>query len=178
MVALVVKNLSASAGAIRDVGSIPGSGWSSGVGNGHLLQYSCLENSIDRGAWWITVCGVTESRRLVNTHTHTHTQINLERIDIFSNPWPRYASSFIYIFWVFFNLYFSFHHVLCSSFGKESACSAGDLSLIPGLGRSPGEGNGNPLQYPCLEKISCTEEPGRLQSMGSQRVGHGGSTNT
>ena len=36
--------------------------------------------------------------------------------------------------------------------GKESDCSAGDLGLIPGSGRSPGEGNGNPLQYPCLEK--------------------------
>ena len=34
--------------------------------------------------------------------------------------------------------------------GKESACNAGDLGLIPGLGRSPGEGNGNPLQYSCL----------------------------
>ena len=40
----------------------------------------------------------------------------------------------------------------CSSVGKESACSAGDLGSIPGLGRSPGEGNGNPLQYLCLEK--------------------------
>ena len=39
----------------------------------------------------------------------------------------------------------------CSSVGKESACTAGDLGLIPGLGRSPGEGNGNPLQYFCLE---------------------------
>ena len=38
-----------------------------------------------------------------------------------------------------------------SSFGKESACNAGDLGSIPGLGRSPGEGNGNPLQYSCLE---------------------------
>ena len=36
--------------------------------------------------------------------------------------------------------------------GKESACNVGDLGLIPGLGRSPGEGNGNPLQYSCLEK--------------------------
>ena len=41
----------------------------------------------------------------------------------------------------------------CSSVGKESTCSAGDLGLIPGLGRSPGEGNGNPLQYPCLENL-------------------------
>ena len=37
------------------------------------------------------------------------------------------------------------------SVGKESACNVGDLGLIPGLGRSPGEGNGNPLQYSCLE---------------------------
>ena len=41
----------------------------------------------------------------------------------------------------------------CSSVNKESACSSGDLGLIPGLGRSHGEGNGNPLQYPCLEKL-------------------------
>ena len=38
----------------------------------------------------------------------------------------------------------------CGSAGKESACNAGDLGLIPGLGRSPGEGSGNPLQYSCL----------------------------
>ena len=41
----------------------------------------------------------------------------------------------------------------CSSVGKESACSAGDPGLIPGLGRSPGEGNGNLLQYSCLENL-------------------------
>ena len=39
----------------------------------------------------------------------------------------------------------------CSSVGKESACNAGDPGLIPGLGKFPGEGNGNPLQYSCLE---------------------------
>ena len=43
-----------------------------------------------------------------------------------------------------------------SSVSKESACSAGDLGLIPGLGRSPGEGNGNPFQYPCLENLMDT----------------------
>ena len=41
----------------------------------------------------------------------------------------------------------------CSSVSKESACSTGDPGSIPGLGRSPGEGNGNPLQYPCLENL-------------------------
>ena len=40
-----------------------------------------------------------------------------------------------------------------SSVSKESACSAGDPGSIPGLGRSPGEGNGDPLQYPCLENL-------------------------
>ena len=44
----------------------------------------------------------------------------------------------------------------CSSIGKESACSTGDLGSIPGLGRSPGEGNGNPLQYSCLENFMDT----------------------
>ena len=44
-----------------------------------------------------------------------------------------------------------------------------DEGLIPGWGRFPGEGNGNPLQYSCLE-IPCTEEPGGLQSMGSRRI--------
>ena len=55
--------------------------------------------------------------------------------------------------------------------GKEFAWNAGDMGLIPGSGRSPGRGNGNPLLYSCL-RIPWREEPGRLQSMGSQRVGH------
>ena len=54
-----------------------------------------------------------------------------------------------------------------SSDGKESACNAGDLGSIPGSGTSPGEGNGNPLQYSCLG-IPWTEEPDQLQSIGSQ----------
>ena len=52
---------------------------------------------------------------------------------------------------------------------KESASNVGDLGSIPGLGRSPGEGNGNPLQYSCLEN---SMEPDGLQSMVSQRVRH------
>ena len=47
----VVKNLPASAGDAGDAGSIPGSGRSPEVGNGNPIQYSCLENSMDRGAW-------------------------------------------------------------------------------------------------------------------------------
>ena len=66
--------------------------------------------------------------------------------------------------------------------GKESVCNAGDPGSILGLGRSPGEENGKPLQYSCLESSMeripflprefSPEEPGRLQSMGLQRVRH------
>jgi len=59
--ALVVKNLPANAGDTRAKGSIPGSGRSPGIGNGNPLQYSCLENSMDRGAWQATVHGVAKS---------------------------------------------------------------------------------------------------------------------
>ena len=58
----MVKNPLASAGDTRDLGSIPGSGRSPGAENGNLLQYSCLENPTDRGAWWATVHGVTKSQ--------------------------------------------------------------------------------------------------------------------
>ena len=57
----MVKNLPANAGDIRNLGSIPGLGRSPGGGNGNPLQYSCLENPMDRGTWWATVHGVTKS---------------------------------------------------------------------------------------------------------------------
>ena len=58
----MVKHPHASAGDIRDVGSVPGLGRSPGGGHDNLLQYSCLENLMDRGAWWATVHRVTKSR--------------------------------------------------------------------------------------------------------------------
>ena len=76
--AQIVKNLPADAGDARDVGSVPRWGRSPGEGNGNPLQYSCLENPVDRGAWWATVHGVTKSRIQLSVctrvHTHTHTQ--------------------------------------------------------------------------------------------------------
>ena len=57
----VAKNLSANAGDERDASSIPGFGRSPGIGNGNPLQYSCLENSMDRGAWQATVHEVAKS---------------------------------------------------------------------------------------------------------------------
>ena len=58
---LVVKNPPANAGDIRDTGSIPGLGRSPGRGHGNPLQYSCLENPMDRGAGWATVYRVIKS---------------------------------------------------------------------------------------------------------------------
>ena len=98
LVVRVVKNASASAGDIRDLGSIPWSRRSPGEGNGNPLQYSCLENPVDRGA---TVHGVTKSRtrlkqpgvsmslrgehkmvqQLWNADWHFHKRLNMELYD-------------------------------------------------------------------------------------------------
>ena len=56
----MVKNLPANAGDIRNVGFIPGSGRSPGGGNGNPLQYSCLENPMDRGAWQAAIHSIAE----------------------------------------------------------------------------------------------------------------------
>ena len=78
--ALVVKNLLASAGDTRDAGSIPGSGRSYGGRQGNPLQYSCLENPVDRGAWLVTVHGVTKGQtQLKQLSTHELTYIYIDR---------------------------------------------------------------------------------------------------
>ena len=72
---LVVKNPPADAGDIRDAGSIPGSGRSPGGGHGNPLQYSCLENPMDRGVWSSTVHGVAKSwtrLKRLSTHAQEH----------------------------------------------------------------------------------------------------------
>ena len=63
---LALKNLPANAGG---EGLIPGSGRSPGEGNGNPLQYSCLENPMDRGAWWVTVSGLAKSGTRLNNTT-------------------------------------------------------------------------------------------------------------
>ena len=130
----MVKNPPADAGDARDAGLIPGSGRSSGRGKSNPLQYFRLENPVDRGAWQAHIQSmglqrVSHERACVHTHTHTHTYVRNIEIDRK------------------FNLSIGFPG---SSDGKESACKVGDPGSIPELGRSPGEGNGNP-QYSCLE---------------------------
>ena len=73
-VVLVVKNLPANAWDIRDEGSIPGLGRSPGGGHSYPLQYSCLENPMDRGAWQATVHSITQSQvwlKRVSVHSHS-----------------------------------------------------------------------------------------------------------
>ena len=69
--ALVVKKLPANARYARDTGSVPGVGRSPGGGHRNLLQYSCLEKPMDRGAWWAIVHGIAKSQtRLKKLSTH------------------------------------------------------------------------------------------------------------
>ena len=74
-VALVVKNLPAGAGDAEETGYIPGSGRFPGIVNGNSLQYSCLENSMDRGLWWAASHGVTKSQTRLNDWAYTYTQL-------------------------------------------------------------------------------------------------------
>ena len=69
------SEVKASARNAGDLGSIPGLGRSPGEGNGNPLQYSCLENPMDRGAWWATVQGVAKSRTRLSNFTSLHTPI-------------------------------------------------------------------------------------------------------
>ena len=94
------------------------------------------KNPMDRGAWWDTVHGVAKSQTRLTNFTFTFFLGELDSTcsqTSFKLRWGHEA----------------YRH--CGSDSKESACSAGDPGLIPGSGRSPGEGKGNPLQYPCLE---------------------------
>ena len=68
----VEKNPPTNAGDTGDVGSILGSGRSPRGGNDNPLQYSCLGNPMDRGTWWATVYGVTESDMTEHTHMYSH----------------------------------------------------------------------------------------------------------
>ena len=70
----VGKKYACNAGDTGDTGSIPGSGRSPGGGNGNLLQYSCLENPMDRGAWRATVHGVLKSQTRLSNYTSTFKQ--------------------------------------------------------------------------------------------------------
>ena len=113
----VIKYLPTNVGDTRDASLIPGSGSSPGVGNSNPLQYSCLENPMDRGACWVTVHGVAKNQ----TRLSNWTELN----------WLK-------LLWA-----------LVAQMVKN--LPAMQETRVRSLGRFPGEGNGNPLQYSCLE---------------------------
>ena len=81
-VALVVKNPPANAGDTRDAASIPGSGRSRGGGHDNPLQYSCLEDPMDRGAWGATVHGIGKSQtrpKQLSMHTHMFFKVSTNK---------------------------------------------------------------------------------------------------
>ena len=117
----MTKNLPASAGDSRDTDLIPGSGRSLGIGNGNPLQNSCLENSMDRGAWQST--SPWGHKELDTTKVTEHTPILLE----------------------------DFPAALVVKNPPDNARDTGDVGSTPGSERCTGEGNDNPFQYSCLE---------------------------
>ena len=127
----------ASAYNAGDPGSIPGSGRSPGEGNGNPLQYSCLENPMDPGAWWATIHGVAKSRtRLSDFQFHFHFGLPVVAQTVKNLPIVR-ESQVRSLGWE-------------DPLEKEMATHSHILAW----------------------KIPWVEEFGRLQSMGSQRVGH------
>ena len=77
----MLKNPPAGAGGIRDVDLTHGWERSPGVGNGNSLWHSCLENSMDRGAWWAKAPWSREEADMTeHTHTHTHTHTHIVRM--------------------------------------------------------------------------------------------------
>ena len=117
----MVENLPANAEDMRDAGSIPGSGRSLAGEHDNPLQYSCLENPMDRGAWQAMV------------HRVTKNQTRLKQLS--SNSSSRYSIGVGFP---------------GSSVVKNLPANAGDTGLISGLRRPSGAGNDNPLQYSCL----------------------------
>ena len=82
----MVKNPPVNAGDIRDAGLIPRLGRSPGGGYGNPLQYSCLENTMDRGAWWATVHGLAKSQTRLSDFTSLHFTSGMGRKRDFKSP--------------------------------------------------------------------------------------------
>ena len=122
----------------RRLDSIPGLGRSSGAGNGKSLQSSWLENSTNRRAWW---AAVLRSLRVGHNWVTEH-----------ADSWSIFA--IICHLWIFGNACLIPKASQVVLVVKNLPANAGDereVNSIPGSGRSPGGGHGNPLQYSCLE---------------------------
>ena len=140
----MVKNLPANAGDAGDPGLIPGSGRSPGGGHDNPLQYSCLENPMNRGTWWATVHGVskgsdtTKVTKRTHTHAHTHTHTRKQK-----NSDEHFGQPNIFFFRLF-SLMWS-ESESCSVM-SESLRSQGLYSPWNSLGQNTGVGSLSLLQ--------------------------------
>ena len=147
--ALVAKKRPANAGDSRDTSLISGLARTPGGGNDTPLQYSCLENSMDRRSlvghspWGHKESDMTEH---MACFIYLYTDHLVSHFSYWPSTSPERSSRWSTLQCPSYNLKFP-----DGLDGKESACNAGDLPLIPGSGRSLGEGNGNLLQYSCLQ---------------------------
>ena len=115
---------------------------------------------MDREAWRVAVHGVTKNWTQLSDWTELMKEAQIQ-------TWRNSRN-------IFYLIQNRSGAIVCFPTGsvvKESACSAGDMGSVPGSGRSPGEGNGNRLQYSCLGN-PMDKKPGGLQSRVSQRVRH------
>ena len=146
------------------MGLTPGSGRSPKEGNGNLLHCSCLENPMDRGTCqgftgtqlkWLSTTqhrigkgfpGSSDGREPACNTGELRSTSGWERS---RGEWNGYPLQYSCLECIAIGLWWK-RVFPASLHSKESASNAGDPGLTPGLGRSPGEGNGNPLQYYCL----------------------------
>ena len=105
-----VKNLPCNAG---DLDLIPGSERLPGEGNGNLLQYSCLENPLDRGAWWATIHGVAESWTQLSTIAHSTLFILVPNWK--SSNYPR-------VEWIHWDLSMDINYIVMKMNSKDESC--------------------------------------------------------
>ena len=137
-----------------DPGTIPGLGRSPGEGNGNPLQYSCLENPMDGGAWWATVHGVAKSGTQLSDFTFTFylylsysEHMDTQRLSGFLCQLPQLFS------YIALPTFFFFSPIPTSTLPQTVTFISYMVCEVSFFGFPfpiPGEGNGNPLQYSCL----------------------------
>ena len=139
--ALVVKTLPVNAGDVRDMGLIPGSGKSPGGGHDNSLQYFCLENPMDRGAWWATVQRVTKNQtqwKRLSTHVYTAKYVYLLPLLLFRFYLPDTSSTtlFITVYLLYYiiscYLFLAVLALRCCCLGFYTSCS---FTLVVALSR-------------------------------------------
>ena len=125
-----------------------------GEGNGNPLQYSCLENSMHRilGGYSPWGCKELDRTERLTLSLCYYTAVQYLPVWVFIHPYhfSPIDKHLDYFFFFFLHVYTVNAGLLRCVSSKELPYNAGDAGSIPGLGRSPGEGNGNPLQYSCL----------------------------